>query len=576
MIGIIILIVFIVGIAGAIFWFYKSNKKDKPKEQENPSKPDDNDKPKPLEPDINPHEPDIPIGPDIPDPSTNIEPDDPENPQGNDQDGSDKPLPDQGDDVPGKEDENVDPIFTKEGFEEFVDKFRNIVGISRDSKTYTYLSLLFEEACAQFRGKNELMRLPELYTIHNFPYVISFYGENGADLEGFKALVSWLFALQLSELVPTKRAELMKIGYCTNKYANIYGNKFKSDANVARMVAAAIYAGMRGLYREYPMFNFDDLKDELGGTFLDDDLETIKESNSLEFGEDEFYVDLREFMPSAPGPYAPGYKTRPEKSYPGEDHTSDLNLLVDRQIHEHIIQNYNLDNEENKERVVQAIADKEGDLNHLFGEDRQYKDYKFHAVFGEQTIGKTIDPESALAKLAKLCQYIASYMRDVLQSEDVSPKEYGRLRPGCSWEKEATPHSTTDDRWNVLCDFEIEDNDGCPTGYYDKSGEWVYPDKVKSEKDFVKYYQKKLYANSYPSGHSSSIEGVAMLLIELMPDRADLILRATNDFALSRTIARYHWTSDTINGRVLGSIAGALVHNASDFKERFEEAKKDL
>ena len=123
-----------------------------------------------------------------------------------------------------------------------------------------------------------------------------------------------------------------------------------------------------------------------------------------------------------------------------------------------------------------------------------------------------------------------------------------------------------------MCDFEIEDNDGCPTGYYDKSGEWVYPDKVKSEKDFVKYYQKKLYANSYPSGHSSSIEGVAMLLIELMPDRADLILRAANDFALSRTIARYHWTSDTINGRVLGSIAGALVHNAGSVAVIFNYA----
>ena len=69
---------------------------------------------------------------------------------------------------------------------------------------------------------------------------------------------------------------------------------------------------------------------------------------------------------------------------------------------------------------------------------------------------------------------------------------------------------------------------------------------------------------------------VCLLLTELMPERADKILRATNEFAVGRTIARYHWNSDTIIGRVLGSATAAVTRATRDFKDRLEEAKSEV
>lgn len=125
----------------------------------------------------------------------------------------------------------------------------------------------------------------------------------------------------------------------------------------------------------------------------------------------------------------------------------------------------------------------------------------------------------------------------------------------------------------MLADFWVEDGDGNPTGYYDRNGKWVQPSKVSSPKDYEELQKNELYANSYPSGHSSGCWCAAMSLIEIYPDKADLIMREANAFAMNRTIARYHWTSDTIQGRVLGSAMNAVCHAAKDYDERINEIK---
>ena len=85
-----------------------------------------------------------------------------------------------------------------------------------------------------------------------------------------------------------------------------------------------------------------------------------------------------------------------------------------------------------------------------------------------------------------------------------------------------------------------------------------------------------MWANSYPSGHSSGIWGGSMVLMELLPNLADKIMAVTNQFAVNRTIARYHWNSDTVNGRVLGGATNAISHAASDYDALLEKARKDL
>ena len=463
--------------------------------------------------------------------------------------------------------------------EEYVSIFENClsafaINISNGSETYKYFKQLYDEAYNQFYNKTSLNNLPILLIEDNFPHFYKFGEIDNIDAS-YKSLIGWLFALQLAELIPLKKTNIFKIGYELggyNKYSNIYGYTFESDPNIARKVAATLYCAMRG--KLHP--DTDKMRIEVGGTKYNETLSKLSSQSRDNVGEKDFFIDFREFMPTAPGPYAPGYKTRPDKTYPNEEKDEYKNLQIDRDIHEDIITKYNLGNKEYEQATVQAIADKESESQHLFGKDRQTKNYKFHPVFGTYNIGIELQELGAVEKLVGYTIYASSGSRGILQSATVSPKQYGRLRPGCSWEKEATPNSSTDDRRNILTNFEIEDGDGSPTGYYDKKGNWVYKDAINSPSDFEKAAKKSLWANSYPSGHSSGIMGGAMGLIEIMPDKADKILKAANQFAVNRTIARYHWTSDTRNGRVLGSAQNAVAHAASNYDELLENARKEI
>ena len=301
---------------------------------------------------------------------------------------------------------------------------------------------------------------------------------------------------------------------------------------------------------------------------------------------ENFYVDLREFMPTAPGPYAPGYKDRSAIGgypYPTEEKTSDYNLAVDKAIRDYVVENFNLDtdlnNYENFQRTVQAIADKDADCNHLFGKPHSVDGYEFNPVFGPSDLGHDIYPSLATQLCAVITDVvrIGSRQRSILQghSGQIQPPQYGRLRPGCSWEREAQRHSYKNDRENVLVDFDIEDNDGNPTGCYNQDGEWI-DKRIKSPEEFNNVMKDELWANSYPSGHSSGIWNAALTLMELIPVKADKIMAAANRFAVNRTIARYHWNSDTIQGRVLASCINPVMHCCSDYEERLKKAKEEL
>lgn len=473
--------------------------------------------------------------------------------------------------IPDKRDPTDDEI------EEVLDDFRKIIDVKYGTQTYIFLRHLYLEAEFQYEYMRTCHHLPLLYVQENFPTIGNVYGVDGEDQ--FDTLVGWLFALALAELMPKKRTELYKIGYelgGEDSDSNIYGNAFRSDHNTARLVASAIYAAVRGVVKP----DVEAMRKEVGGTKFDKTVGEMAGGTRIDVGEDDFFIDFREFMPSAPAPYAPAYSTnRPKTPYPDEPRDEYVNLKTDRDIHEMIVEQYNLDSEEYKQRVVQAIADKEGAKEHLFGEERHTEHYTFNPVFGKDVLGITIPPFSTLGEFAEDVFSASNSARGILQSAEVSPVQYGRLRPGCSWSQEGKKNSDIDDRRNVLVDIEIEDNDGCKDtpntyGHYDEQGYWVY---TQTEEDSYAESQKNtLYANSYPSGHSAGIMGVAMMLIELMPDKADKILRAAIEFSLSRSICRYHWTSDIINGRVLGAAQNAVAHAASDYDITLNKIREGL
>ena len=143
--------------------------------------------------------------------------------------------------------------------------------------------------------------------------------------------------------------------------------------------------------------------------------------------------------------------------------------------------------------------------------------------------------------------------------------------------------SYIDDRLNVLTNFVIEDNDGnkatykendIEVYYYDENGNWTHQ-AVQSEEEYESISKDKLYANSYPSGHSAGIWSMAMTMMELYPQKADLIMRAANDFSISRTICRYHWNSDVIQGKIVGSVMNPLCHATSDYNDLLEQASRE-
>ena len=517
--------------------------------------------------------------------------------------------------APAPSKDNLDEIKQSEPKDDkasIPDFVKNIVAkfgidVPEDGKTMVYLMELYKEANVQFRTGKSYNGLPTIIKEDNFPNIYNFYGDKGSDNAAWFTLVGWLFAMQLAELRPQDRTAIYKVGYEMggyNKDSNLYGYQFRFDPNVLRLSAAAIWAAMRGVCKP----DVDAMREECGYHYhgAATNIEMIIDfEDSFKVDKDDFYVDLRKFMPTAPGPYAPNYKDRSQIGgypYPNDAKTDDYNLAIDRAIRDMVVEKYNLENKiiitnENyndeealrelayqnslyTQATVQAIADKDANYNHLFGKSREVEGYTFWPVFTEATLGQAVYPSLAkpLCELVNDVLYIGSYQRCILQGHEgqENPPQYGRLRPGCSWNVEAHRHSDTDDTQNVLVDFFIEDGDGNPTGYYNEDGEWSYKDDIHSPEEYNDKMKDELWANSYPSGHSAGSMSVCMLLIELLPMQADKILAASNRFAVNRTIARYHWNSDTIQGRVLATCIAPIIRCCSDWNERFEEAKKCL
>jgi len=81
---------------------------------------------------------------------------------------------------------------------------------------------------------------------------------------------------------------------------------------------------------------------------------------------------------------------------------------------------------------------------------------------------------------------------------------------------------------------------------------------------------------SYPSGHSAAGWGWALLLTEIVPDRADAILARGRDFGESRVVCNVHWQSDVDAGRVMAEAAVARLHADPAFEADLAAAKAEI
>ena len=424
--------------------------------------------------------------------------------------------------------------------------FSKYITFEPNTKGYSMMAKLLREAWYQLHRASD-NGLPILWKPINFPDVVDTYGKDSDKDLAWHSMIGLLYATVIAELKPDCRNEVLSIGYNygADKFTDPYKYEFKSDPNVGRMVGLCVYSAMRG------QFDIGKIRKEVGGCKFDRTVHQVAE-DSYANQKSSFFLDLQSFMPSAPGPYLKGYEDRTHaggEPYPEAPKTADRNLQKDQEIEDFVVKEYNIypNSYTNCPETVQAIADKEGSVHHLLGDPKQTEHFNWNNVFGYNI------PDTG--KLADLLDDV--FTVGVMSRKPLMEGEcYGRRRPGQS----EVDGKSKDGNEGVLINYEIEENDGNPTGYNQK-GELVY---VKDQKNSV-------YANSYPSGHSSGIFASALYLMELEPQEADIRLREANNFAIGRVICRYHHNSDTIVGRVIGAMISSCIRATSDYDERIKD-----
>ena len=81
---------------------------------------------------------------------------------------------------------------------------------------------------------------------------------------------------------------------------------------------------------------------------------------------------------------------------------------------------------------------------------------------------------------------------------------------------------------------------------------------------------------SYPSGHSALGWGIALILTEIAPERANELIARGLAYTESRIVANHHWYSDVVWGRFMGTATVARLHADPTFLADLEAAKAEF
>ncbi len=81
---------------------------------------------------------------------------------------------------------------------------------------------------------------------------------------------------------------------------------------------------------------------------------------------------------------------------------------------------------------------------------------------------------------------------------------------------------------------------------------------------------------SYPSGHAAIGWAWALVLAELIPNKADDILQRGREFGISRAVCNVHWPSDVERGQLAASALVARLHGNSAFRADTAAAREEL
>ncbi len=97
-----------------------------------------------------------------------------------------------------------------------------------------------------------------------------------------------------------------------------------------------------------------------------------------------------------------------------------------------------------------------------------------------------------------------------------------------------------------------------------------------NETCYPKDQEKLREDGSYPSGHSAYGWAWALILAEMVPEKADAIIQRGYQFGQNRIVCGMHWQSDVNAGRVVAAAVVAQLHTNPDFKAQFGAAQKEV
>ena len=81
---------------------------------------------------------------------------------------------------------------------------------------------------------------------------------------------------------------------------------------------------------------------------------------------------------------------------------------------------------------------------------------------------------------------------------------------------------------------------------------------------------------SYPSGHTAIGWAWALILSEIVPERADAIQARGRNYGESRLVCNVHWQSDILQGRFMGAAAVARLHGDAVFQQDLQAARREI
>lgn len=493
--------------------------------------------------------------------------------------------------------------------------------IVEGSTTYNYLLNIFNAAETEWNNPNS-----PWFNISTYqePTEYNYRGSNTEYRDAAHiALHAWLFAMCLTEIVPT-----MAIGSQTTNvqtelfikaqeligYVPLYGDyDIHADVNIARYVAGIIYSQNHNTYKS----QIPQMRDELGGgdgiNASDwDGLGYTRETRIDDYGivrEDKidangnrigykmatlgYLVNTSLFLPTAPGKringsYAANQPLPDDRINHPEMFDSDNNYNIDAGINDIVVSGYQLskklardtwnnqyDNIK-KNWIIQSAALARCTTRYMFsgkinvalkeGEDNtQY-------IFEQTSVDAGMAIEGPFSILAdkNLYPYInLTDAEEIDNAKTVVQKFMDVVFAIADNSRFPTYDSNYGRRrpcspLNGLEGGAYSPEIGNPqNAIYNISLTLMVADN-KQQYDKWNAEDQDNHAterpNSYPSGHSAQIWTMAMILSQMDSTNALSYIRGAYKYSIGRTIGRAHWMSDVIYGRLFGTMILPIIN----------------